>query len=278
MRKYLNRFVVSVLVTVSVLVPFLSNSAAYALDCKDVPPEGYDECMNLEGNYDSSQSPKAVFDDDECRNFLGLVSWNCGVHISDEASLKNGIWQIVSNIATDITVVAAYLVLGYVIYGGYLYIFSTGDPGKVAAGKKTLTHAFIGLAIVLSAYAIMSTIRFALLGAGGKLACDPLNNGAGCVDPNTLVTGAIQWVVGVVGFVALIFVVYGGIAYITSTGEPGKLQKAKQTILYALIGLVIVALAEIITAFVSGIIRNANGMGYTNTTIISKELHDIKIF
>ena len=282
MRKYLNRFVVSVLVTVSVLVPFLSNSVAYALDCKDVPPEGYDECMNLEGNYDSSQSPKAVFDGrdgGECQGFLGLTSWDCGVHISDEASLKNGIWQIVANIATDITVIAAYLVLGYVIYGGYQYIFSAGDPGKLASGKKTITHAFIGLAIVMSADVIMSTIRFALLGASGRFDCNPLQEQKCIGNPSDLVSGAIQWVVGVAGLVAAIFVVYGGIAYVTSAGEPSKIQKAKQIILYALIGLAVVGLAELITAFVSGLLRDAgaDGSAFTNTNIIAKEIHDNKI-
>ncbi|MBR2839975.1 hypothetical protein IKE82_01435 [Candidatus Saccharibacteria bacterium] len=214
-----------------------------------------------------------------CRNFLGLTSWDCGVNISDEATLKSGIWQIVANIATDITVIAAYLVLGYVIYGGYQYIFAAGDPNKVASGRKTLTHAFIGLAIVMSAYAIMSSIRLALLGTSGVLDCNPLK-GQQCVDdPNSLVTGVIQWGIGIAGLVAVIFVVYGGISYTTSAGDPNKLQKAKQMILYALIGLAIVALAEIITAFVSGLIRDANNNTTDDTTsyvqTITKETHEI---
>ena len=217
-----------------------------------------------------------------CRDsFLGLVSWDCDVNIRDEESLKNGIWQIAANIAVDITIIAAYLVLGYVIYGGYLYIFSSGDPTKVASGKKTLTHAFIGLAIVMSAYLIMSTIRFALLGANGQFNCDFMSESdTGCIDANTLVTNAIQWFIGIAGVVALIFVVYGGISYTTSTGDPSKLQKAKQTIIYALIGLAIVALAEAITAFVSGMIRDANNNteanNYINQTIISKESHEVE--
>ena len=66
----------------------------------------------------------------------------------------------------------------------------------------------------------------------------------------------------------------------TSAGDPNKLQKAKQSIIYAVIGLIIVALAEVITAFVSGIISDA-ATTIPNTTyannkeiIISKEIHD----
>lgn len=207
-----------------------------------------------------------------CRDLLGLTSWDCGVNISDQESLKSGIWIIATNVLTDITVVAAYLVLGYVIYGGYKYTFSGGDPGKVAEGKKTLSHAFIGLAIVMSATAIMGSIRVALVGGSGNIGnCVDQE----CVDPNQMVSNLIQWVVGMAGVVSVVFIIYGGITYATSAGDPSKLQKAKNTILYALIGLAIVALAEIITAFVSNMIREANENAITNETIISKEVHEI---
>ena len=207
-----------------------------------------------------------------CRNFLGLTSWDCGVTIQTEDDLKSNIWTIVANIATDITIIAAYLVLGYVIYGGYLYVFSAGDPSKVATGRKTLAQAFIGLAIVMSANVIMGAIRIALVGGSGNIG-DCTNSG-GCIDPGQMVTNLIQWTIAMAGIAAAIFVVYGGISYITSQGDPGKLQKAKQMILYALIGLIICALAEIITAFVSNTIREANQNAYTSQTIISKEVYE----
>lgn len=206
-----------------------------------------------------------------CNVFLGFTTWDCGVNISNQDSLKKGIWTIAVNILSDITVAAAYLVLGYVIYGGYQYIFSAGDPGKVATGKKTLSQAFIGLAIVMSANIIMSSIRFALLGANGSFSDCATNE---CVNAGAMVTNTIQWFIGMAGVVSAIFVVYGGIAYISSSGDPTKLQKAKSVIVYALIGLAIVALAEIITAFVSNMIREANTGVINNQTFISKEVHE----
>lgn len=203
-----------------------------------------------------------------CGGFLGFVSWDCGIKndISNENDLKSETWKIAANIAADITVLAAYLVLGYVIYGGYLYTFSSGDPGKIATGKKTLSQAFIGLAIVMLAYIIMSSIRFALLGSSGDLGnCMTITTADGkttvsgnCVSATDVIGGAIQWFVAIAGIVSAIFVVYGGISYATSAGDPGKLQKAKNMIIYALIGLAIVALAEIITAFVTNIIKDAS--------------------
>ena len=207
-----------------------------------------------------------------CNYILGLTSWDCGVDISNQESLTSGIITIAANVLVDLSVIAAYLVLGYVIYGGSQYMFSGGDVGKVATGKKTLTQAFIGLAIVMLSNVILNAIRIAL-------GADFTGSAAGKTDPNTMITGAIQWVVGIAGIVCAIFVVYGGISYITSSGNPDKLKKAKSAILYALIGLAIVALAEVITAFVSNIIRDAgnSNTSITNNIIISKEIHENKI-
>ena len=261
-----------------------------ARDCAGLTGRAYENCMSG-GGYDSSagdtnpdessSTPTATGSsslvDSTCNYILGLTSWNCGVDIHDEDSLKTGIWTIVANVATDITVIAAYLVLGYVIYGGYLYSFSAGDPGKVTTGKKTLIHAFTGLAIVMLANVIMNAIRFALLGAGGVLGACNIQTGAGtCVDPTTLVTGAINWFIAIAGLVSVIFIIYGGITYITSSGDPGKAKKAKDMILYSLIGLAIVALATIITAFVSNIIKDASTTSLLNETNISKEVYEIK--
>ena len=209
-----------------------------------------------------------------CQYFLGLTSWDCGLpsSIDDEETLKTNIWTIGANIAVDIAVVAAYLVLGYVIYGGYLYTFSAGEAGKVAAGRKTLAQAFIGLAIVMSAYIILTALRIALLGENGTFNCNP-RTGENCLtDPTSVIIGAINWFISIAGIASAIFLVYGGIQYTISSGDAAKVQKAKQMITYSLIGLAIVALSFSITAFVSNMIRNANN---DNTALI-KQYNTIK--
>lgn len=186
-----------------------------------------------------------------CNYFLGMKSWDCNVSTNpqNEDELKGMIIGIALNVLSDATVIAGYLVLGYVMWGGYKYMFSYGDPAKMAAGKKTLVSAFIGLAIVLLAEVILSAIRIAL-GASSFV-------GIVNVDAAQVASSLITWFTAMAGIVAAIFVVYGGITYVTAAGDPGKLTKAKNAITYALIGLAIVALAQIITAFVSGAIRDA---------------------
>lgn len=53
-----------------------------------------------------------------------------------------------------------------------------------------------------------------------------------------------------VGVTSVIMIIVGGFQYITSGGDSGKVGTAKNTILFAIVGLVIVALAQVIVNFV----------------------------
>jgi len=54
----------------------------------------------------------------------------------------------------------------------------------------------------------------------------------------------------VIGILAVGFIVFGGIKYITAAGDPSKLTAAKNTVLYAIIGLVVAISAFAITSFI----------------------------
>jgi hypothetical protein len=56
----------------------------------------------------------------------------------------------------------------------------------------------------------------------------------------------------VIGIVAVIMIIYGGFKYISSGGDSGNVTSAKNTIIYAVIGLIIVAMAQFIVQFVLG--------------------------
>ncbi len=64
------------------------------------------------------------------------------------------------------------------------------------------------------------------------------------------VTNILNGVIGVLGIVAVVVIIIGGISYMTSAGDAGKVKKAKDTILYGIIGLIICALAFAIVNFV----------------------------
>ena len=54
----------------------------------------------------------------------------------------------------------------------------------------------------------------------------------------------------IVGIVAVVMIIIGGFKYVTSGGDSGSITSAKHTIIYAIVGLIIVALAQVIVRFV----------------------------
>ncbi len=67
---------------------------------------------------------------------------------------------------------------------------------------------------------------------------------------NTIITTVINIFSLVVGVISVVMIIIGGLKYITSGGDSGNVSGAKNTILYAIIGLVVVALSQVIVRFV----------------------------
>lgn len=67
---------------------------------------------------------------------------------------------------------------------------------------------------------------------------------------NTLLRNIVNIFSAIVGVIAVIMIIVGGLQYITSGGDSNKVSTAKNTIIYAIVGLVIVALAQLIVHFV----------------------------
>jgi hypothetical protein len=65
-----------------------------------------------------------------------------------------------------------------------------------------------------------------------------------------IIQSILNWIFGIIGIVAVVMVIYGGFNLMTSAGDPGKVKKGKNTILYGIIGLVISLLAFAIVNFV----------------------------
>lgn len=76
-------------------------------------------------------------------------------------------------------------------------------------------------------------------------------------EDNTLeadVKTILSTIIGVLGFVCVVVMIIGGVNYMTSSGDAGKVKKAKDTILYGLIGLIVCVLAFALVQFVIGTI------------------------
>lgn len=75
----------------------------------------------------------------------------------------------------------------------------------------------------------------------------------------TFIQEVIKVLVILAGLISAGFFVWGGIGYITSSGDPEKLDRSKKTIVYSAIGLVIVLGAFVLSTIVTQLATGAFG-------------------
>ena len=69
-------------------------------------------------------------------------------------------------------------------------------------------------------------------------------------DAMPIISVIINVVIGLIGLVAVIMIIVGGIMYTSSQGNPDKVKQAKDIILYSIVGLVVALLAFAVVNFV----------------------------
>lgn len=88
-------------------------------------------------------------------------------------------------------------------------------------------------------------------------------------NPQDLAVGIINFILGLAGLVALGIMIVGGYQYITSRGEEAETAKAKLTLTYAVIGLLIIILSFIIVRTVTNVIGGGGTTSGTPTPSVS---------
>jgi hypothetical protein len=122
---------------------------------------------------------------------------------------------------------------------------------KIAAG--------ISLFALLAVAAPVTVMASSPFDASKEAACQgaQFSNKGSCADAEKdakRLDGVLELVVNIltaiVGIIAVIMIIVGGLKYVTSSGDPSNVTSAKNTLLYAVIGLIIVGLAQVIVKFV----------------------------
>lgn len=80
------------------------------------------------------------------------------------------------------------------------------------------------------------------------------STGGGCTDTSGSVQRIVKAIINVfsiiIGIVAVIMIMFGGFKYVTAAGDSNNINSAKNTILYAVIGLVVAAISQFLVQFV----------------------------
>lgn len=117
---------------------------------------------------------------------------------------------------------------------------------QFAAPPSGCAHAFFGLP---TWYAYLPANDFTVSSVGGVTTCN-ISQFHFPDDLGYIVLVAVDIALVIAGMASVFFVIYGGIQYVISQGEPDKTRGARNTITNALVGLVISGIAVSIVSFI----------------------------
>ena len=120
---------------------------------------------------------------------------------------------------------------------------------KIKTTLAIIAVLAVGLLLITAPVyaAIKDDIQAGACGAAGQPTCTP------AAAENTLndtIRNLINIFSVVAGIIAVVMIIVAGFRYVTSGGSEQAVAGAKRTFMYALVGLVIVALAQVIARFV----------------------------
>lgn len=130
-----------------------------------------------------------------------------------------------------------------------------------STGKRQKAKAIlISLVLMITSFAtlaITAPVSAQLSQSSKNAACEGISSTTGgqcgtdsAGSLNNVIAAILNLLSVVVGIIAVVMIIVGALKFITSGGDSQKVASARSTILYAVIGLVIVALAQVIVRFV----------------------------
>ena len=146
----------------------------------------------------------------------------------------NTVEEFLSRVLTRARQIIVVLSLVFILIGAIMYITSAGSPGMVEQAKKAITSALIGLAIGIAAPSFLKEI-------GTILGWQGVNNSdvSGALTLSAIAMNVLNFLLGILGVLAMVMLVIGGIMYLTSAGDEDRIDKGKKIFTYSLIGIIV---------------------------------------
>jgi type IV secretory pathway VirB2 component (pilin) len=160
---------------------------------------------------------------------------------------------VLTSVLTYLQGAIATIAIVFIVIGGILYMTSAGDEKRITTAKNCWTGAAIGLAICLAAPSLLKDIM-TVLGANSTVSNSQVSSAPGL---KVIATNVLTFLLSVVGIIAIISLVVGGVMYMTSYGDEKRMETGKKVFTYSIIGIVI-ALASLVIVKQIGTLMGVN--------------------
>lgn len=165
----------------------------------------------------------------------------CAPHVN----FPHDIWLIGLAVLDILLRLAGFVAVVSIFIAGVELIRTEGNAEKATHARNRLINSLVGLGIVAAATAFVSML--------GRVVGGSSSNGLPHVATNQdTIKNLFNVGFAILGALAFLYILLAGFRYITSGDNPTKTAEARRQIIYAALGLIIIAMAGTIVNFVLG--------------------------
>lgn len=194
------------------------------------------------------------------RGFLALIlgmffSWMLSFSVQAQTAYVNplqfgdtgDLGQVLGSVLSAMQGIIVVLGIIFIIIGALIYITSGGNESRMTLGKTAITAALIGLALGIAAPSFLKEIA-GVLGWG---AIDAAIVAAPTL--SSLALKVLNFLLSIIGVLAIIMLVIGGLIYLTAAGDENKAETGKKIVTYAVVGVGVALAALVIVTQVASL-------------------------
>ncbi len=151
----------------------------------------------------------------------------------------NSLDSVLTAVLSTLQSIVVILSIIMIIVGAVMYILSAGNESRVSQAKVAITASVVGLALAIAAPAFLKEIGELL----GWIEVTQVVEEAQTF--TEIASKVLSFLLSIVGIIAIIMLVIGGLMYLTAGGDEGKAETGKKIVTYATIAIAI-ALAALV--------------------------------
>lgn len=187
---------------------------------------------------------------------LGMFfSWTLSFSVQAQTAYVNplqfgdtgDLGQVLGSVLSAMQGIIVVLGIIFIIIGALIYITSGGNESRMTLGKTAITAALIGLALGIATPSFLKEIA-GVLGWG---AIDAAIVAAPTL--SSLALKVLNFLLSIIGVLAIIMLVIGGLIYLTAAGDENKAETGKKIVTYAVVGVGVALAALVITTQVASL-------------------------
>lgn len=145
------------------------------------------------------------------------------------------------NVLSTIRSIIIVLSIIFIVLGGIFYITSAGNDKRMTAAKGAIFASMIGLAIGIAAPSFLKEIYNIMGGNSSEIDTSSLTG----LTLTEIALNFLNFLLSIIGALALIMLIIGGVMYLTSAGDEDRVKTGKKIVTYSIIGIAI-ALASLV--------------------------------